>query len=256
DLLDLPPCPLISLVGAGGKTTTMYTLAREMAERGQRVITTTTTNIFFPEKGQTDAFVVAENPSTLLRAVQSIPARYRRITVVSRVRAGKAYAPTEAGKLAGLKLDQPYDLLAKTDVAAVIVEADGARGRLIKAPADYEPVIPPQSNVVLIVMSAGVINQPLSEAIAHRPERIAALLGIVQGDLLTPERIARLVTSEQGGMKGIPEQARIHLLITHATGERQEAVQRLNTLLRVAPRLAGVLCTAEPDSWRRVWTAQ
>ena len=264
DLLDLPSRPLISLVGAGGKTTTMYTLAREMAERGQRVITTTTTNIFFPDKGQTDAFVVAENPSTLLRAVQSIPARYRRITVVSRVRAGKAYAPTEAGKLAGLKLDQPYDLLAKTDVAAVIVEADGARGRLIKAPADYEPVIPPQSNVVLIVMSAGAIgqplngaiDQPLNGAIAHRPERIAALLGIAQGDLLTPERIARLLTSEQGGMKGIPEQARIHLLITHATGERQEAVQRLNTLLRVAPRLAGVLCTAEPDSWRRVWTAQ
>ncbi|HVB60718.1 MAG TPA: selenium cofactor biosynthesis protein YqeC [Ktedonobacteraceae bacterium] len=249
ELLSLPERPLISIVGAGGKTTTMYTLAREIAERGQRVITTTTTNIFFPEKGQTDAFVVAENPSTLLRTVQSIPARYRRVTVVSRVRAGKAYAPTEAGKLAGLQPDQPYDLLAKTDAAAVIVEADGARGRLIKAPADHEPVIPPQSNVVLIVMSAGAIDQPLSEAIAHRPERIAALLGIAQGDLLAPERIARLVTSEQGGMKSIPEQARIHLLITHATGERQEAVQRLNTLLRSLSSLASVLYSAEAGSW-------
>lgn len=241
DLLSLPERPLVSIVGAGGKTTTMYTLAREMAERGQRVITTTTTNIYFPEKGQTDAFVVAEQPSTLLHTVQSISARYRRVTAVSRV--------AEAGKLAGLQPDQPYDLLTKTDAAAVIVEADGARGRLIKAPADHEPVIPSQSNIVLIMMSAAAINSPLSETIAHRLERIAALLGIAQGDILTPERITQLVASEQGGMKGIPDQARVYLLITGATDDRMEAVQQLPTLLRAAPRLTGVLFSAEIGSW-------
>lgn len=243
DLLDLPPRPLISIVGAGGKTTTMYTLAREMAERSQRVITTTTTNIYYPEKGQTDAFVMAAQSSTLLHTVQSIPTRYRRITVVSHV--------TEAGKLAGLRPEQPYDLLAKTDAATVIVEADGARGRLIKAPAAHEPVIPSRSNIVLIVMSAAAINQPLSENIAHRPERIAALLDLMQGDLLTPERIARLVTSEQGGMKNIPAQAHVSLLITDVTDERQEVVQQLSNLLRPAPLLTGVLCSAEIGVWRR-----
>lgn len=243
DLLDLPPHPLISIVGAGGKTTTMYTLAREMAERGQRVITTTTTNIFYPEKDQTDAFVMAAQPSTLLHIVQTIPARYRRITAVSHV--------TEAGKLAGLQPDQPYDLLTKTDAAAVIIEADGARGRLIKAPAAHEPVISLQSNVVLIMMSAATINQPLSEAIAHRPERIAALLGITQGDMLTPERVERLVTSEQGGMKNIPAQAQVYLLITGATDDRQAVVQQLSASLRSAPRLAGVLCSVEIGVWRR-----
>lgn len=243
DLLDLPPRPLISLVGAGGKTTTMYTLAREIAERSQRVITTTTTNIYYPEKGQTDAFVMAEHPLTLLHIVQSIPARYRRITAVSRV--------TEVGKLAGLRPDQPYQLLAKTDAATVIVEADGARGRLIKAPAAHEPVIPPRSNIVLIVMSAAAINQPLGEAIVHRPERIAALLGITQGDLLTPERVGRLVTSEQGGMKNIPALAQVYLLITGVTDERQEMVKQLSNLLRSAPRLAGVLCSVEAGVWRR-----
>jgi probable selenium-dependent hydroxylase accessory protein YqeC len=243
DLLSLPERPLIAIVGAGGKTTTMYTLAREMAERGQRVITTTTTNIYFPEKGQTDAFILAEHPSTLLHTVQSIPARYRRITAVSRV--------TEAGKLAGLQPDQPYELLTKTDAVVVIVEADGARGRLIKAPATHEPVIPPQSNVVLMMMSAAAINSPLSENIAHRPEHMAALLGISQGDLLTPESIARLVASEQGGMKYIPAQARVYLLITGATDDRLEAVHQLSNLLRSVPRLAGVLCSAEIGVWRR-----
>jgi probable selenium-dependent hydroxylase accessory protein YqeC len=243
DLLDLPSRTLISIVGAGGKTTTMYTLAREMAEQGQRVITTTTTNIYFPEKGQADAFVMAEQPLMLLHTVQSVPARYRRITAVSHV--------TEAGKLAGLQPDQPYDLLTKTNADAIIVEADGARGRLIKAPADHEPVIPPQSSVVVIMMSAAAINQPLSDTVAHRPERIAALLGIAQGDMLTLERIVRLVVSEQGGMKNIPAQARVYLLITGAAGDRQEVVQQLSTLLRSAPRLAGVLYSAEAGMWQR-----
>ncbi len=241
DLLDLPEYPLISIVGAGGKTTTMYTLAREMVQRGQRVITTTTTNIYFPKRGENDALVIAEKSSTLVRTVQSIPSRHQRITVAARV--------TEAGKLAGLSPDQPYALLMKTDAAAVIVEADGARGRLIKAPADHEPAIPPQSNVILIVMSAEAINQPLSAAIAHRPERIATLLDINPGDLLTPERIERLITSDQGGMKGIPEQATVHVLITHVSNDKLEDVQRLVAMLRTASRLTGVLCSAEPEVW-------
>ncbi len=47
-LIRLPAKPLISIVGAGGKTTTMYTLAAELAAQGKRVVTTTTTNIYIP----------------------------------------------------------------------------------------------------------------------------------------------------------------------------------------------------------------
>ncbi len=53
DLIELPTSPLIAITGAGGKTTTMYTLADELAQRGKRVITTTTTQIFYPEPDET-----------------------------------------------------------------------------------------------------------------------------------------------------------------------------------------------------------
>jgi len=59
DLIDIPPGSLISLVGAGGKTTTMYTLASELAGKGMRVVTTTTTNIYFPGQGETDTLIVS-----------------------------------------------------------------------------------------------------------------------------------------------------------------------------------------------------
>ena len=37
---------VVALVGGGGKTTAMFRLAREIAERGEQALTTTTTHIF------------------------------------------------------------------------------------------------------------------------------------------------------------------------------------------------------------------
>src|SRR6266568_5876433 len=194
DLIELPTSPLIAIVGAGGKTTTMYTLANELAQRGKRVITTTTTNIFFPRPSETDTLIVAAETATLLKMINAAWKQHHRVTVAATV--------IGAGKLAGLQPDQPYELLLKSGADAVIVEADGARHKMIKAPAEHEPVVPPETNVALLMMSAEAINQPLSAELAHRSERVAAVVGISQGEMLTPDRVARLMTSEQGGMKG------------------------------------------------------
>src|SRR6516164_7049048 len=170
DLIDLPANPLIAIIGAGGKTTTMYTLANELAQQGKRVITTTTTQIFYPEPGETDTLIVASKTDALLKKIDGALQQYHRVTVA------RAVLRTE--KLAGLQPEQPYELLVKSGADVVIVEADGARHRMIKAPAEHEPVIPLQTNVALLLMSAEAMNQPLSEMIAHRPEMVAKVTGI------------------------------------------------------------------------------
>lgn len=240
-LINLPSHPLISIVGAGGKTATMYTLASELASQGKRVIITTTTNIYLPKPGETDTLIVSPETPTLLKMVNAAWQQHHRVTVAGRV--------IGAGKLAGLHFDQPYQLLTKSGADVVIVEADGARHSMIKAPAAHEPAVPPETNVALLTMSAGAINQPLSEEIAHRPDRVAAVLGMNQGDILTPAHIASLMTSEQGAMKNIPEQAGIYLLITHASLEKRDVVQELVSLVQRSPRLSGICCSAEPGEW-------
>ncbi len=170
DLITLPPRPLISTVGAGGKTTTMYTLATELAGRGNRVVTTTTTNIYIPRQSETDALIVAAETPNMLKMVNDTWKKYHRVTV--------AGTTIGAGKLSGLQPTQIHELFTKGGADIVIVEADGARHHMIKAPAEHEPVVPPQTNIALLVMSAEAINQPLNADIAHRPERIAAVLGI------------------------------------------------------------------------------
>ena len=96
DLIDLPAKPLISIIGAGGKTTTMYTLAGELSQRGKRVITTTTTQIFLPKPGETDTLIVAAAMPSLLKLVSAALKQHHRVTV--------AAAPSGSTKLAGLGL--------------------------------------------------------------------------------------------------------------------------------------------------------
>ena len=52
EALGLPERGLLSLVGAGGKTTVMFRLAAELNARGLRVACATTTKIFPPTPGQ------------------------------------------------------------------------------------------------------------------------------------------------------------------------------------------------------------
>ncbi len=241
DLIDLPTHPLIAIIGASGKTTTMYTLAGELAQRGKRVITTTTTQIFYPEPGETDTLIVDADTPMLLQKIRAAWQHQHRITVAGTL--------LRTDKLAGLQPEQPYELLMKSGADVVIVEADGARHRMIKAPAAHEPVIPLQTNVALLVMSAEAINQLLSDRIAHRPERVAMVTGVNLGDMLSPAVIARLITSEQGALKHISETTTAYLLITHDSLPQKAAIRELVNLMRSSPRIVGVLSSERPGEW-------
>src|SRR5260370_5793452 len=116
DLLDLPEQPLISIVGAGGKTTTMYTLAHELAQQGRRVVTTTTTQIFMPTQDETEKLIVEAETSTLLKMVKTAWKEYRHVTI--------ATAMNDRGKHMRLHLDIPSRLFQEGDADAVIMEAD------------------------------------------------------------------------------------------------------------------------------------
>ena len=244
DLIDFPGQPLISLVGAGGKTTTMYTLAHELASKGKRVVTTTTTQIFMPSPDETEQVIIEAEPSALLDKTKASLRQYRHITI--------AGSRNERGKLLSVPPDVPALLLRQGIADVVLIEADGARHRMIKAPAEYEPVILPETNVALLLLSAEALNQPLGEEIAHRPERIAGMTGIQMGDTLTSELIARVMTSERGALKGVPEGARAYLLITHVTVKRQEGVWELARLVERSGRITGVLYSGDVGTWFHV----
>ena len=124
--LGLKAKELISLVGAGGKTTLMFRLAKDLVAEGKKVVTTTTTKILEPSSGETAFLFVNPDEEKLKQSVFSHLDKYRHITIASE-RLG-------LGKLKGVSSDLVNDLWSSHEIDYLIIEADGASGRPIKAP--------------------------------------------------------------------------------------------------------------------------
>jgi molybdenum cofactor cytidylyltransferase len=51
------------------------------------------------------------------------------------------------------------------------------------------------------------LGEPITDVIAHRPERICALLDLTPATPLSPRHIAALLAHPSGGRKGVPASA-------------------------------------------------
>ncbi|MFQ6057848.1 MAG: molybdenum cofactor cytidylyltransferase [Anaerolineae bacterium] len=203
---------VITLVGAGGKTTAMYRLAQELAGAGWRVVTTTTTLIRPPTPAQSEHVILNPDPAALLRQLQGALEKHHCVTVAT------GRIADEKGKLRGLPPDLVARVAALPGVDAVIVEGDGARGRSLKVPAPHEPVVPRATTILVPLAAADALGQPLSQETVHRPERVAALARIAPGDEITPQVVAAVLAHPQGGLKGAPPGARVVPLLNKVEG--------------------------------------
>ena len=120
--LDMARHRMVALVGAGGKTSTLYALARQAADSGRTVVVTTTTHIL-----RHPGLPLVEEPTP--ERLRAALAQHGVVTVGTVFR---------GDKLSGA--GTPEELRRAADV--VLVEADGAKRLPLKAPAEYEPAIP------------------------------------------------------------------------------------------------------------------
>jgi probable selenium-dependent hydroxylase accessory protein YqeC len=97
--------------------------------------------------------------------------------------------------------------LRETDV--VIVEADGAAGRPVKAPRENEPVIPTATSLVVAILGTDGMGKELSDENVFQPERVSKITGIPVGERLTDEAMAILMTHSEGIFKGAPSSSRV-----------------------------------------------
>jgi len=230
------PRRIVAFVGAGGKTSAMFAAAESGAPAS--VIVTTTTMIRDPrlEEGRRFGSVLLD--SRLGRSggvAEDFPLRRRYAGSVPTVVASEAL-PAE-GKLRGIHPARAAELAAACDL--LLVEADGARGRSIKAPSPTEPVVPPVTDLVVGLVGLDCLGAPLDERIAHRPELLGPLVGCASGEPIRPRHIVALVCSPDGLFKGCPDGARRLLLLNKIDIAHRAAVEELLGLLAEKPIPAG-----------------
>jgi molybdenum cofactor cytidylyltransferase len=216
---------LVSIVGAGGKSTILFALGRDLTAAGARVILTTTTRVGADQPSEPicwSADVAGVAAALEAAFLDGLPVF---------VAAGRA-----PGKIVGPSPEAIDRLFAETPARFVVVEADGAHRLAIKAPADHEPVVPGASTTVIVVASLAAIGHPIAD-VAHRPERVAGLIGAQPGDLLALEGAAGVLLHPDGGLKGIPVQARVVMVLTRAGSAPAGLAADLAALLAAHPRV-------------------
>jgi probable selenium-dependent hydroxylase accessory protein YqeC len=192
--LDLRAREVISLVGAGGKTTLMFRLAKELLLAGKKVVTATTTKIMEPSSEETPCLFVQSDEEKLKQlALQHID-QFRHITL--------ARERIESMKLKGISPDLVSLLWNSPEIDMMIIEADGAAGRPVKAPREWEPVIPSHTTLVIGLLGVDGVGKELNEENLFQAERISQLTGIPMGEKMTCEGMAILMVHPQGIFKG------------------------------------------------------
>lgn len=170
----------ISVIGSGGKTT----LLRRLSERMDGTVILTTSTRVYPFPGL-PLVAVGDDGARALREIRAALERSRVICV------GR---PLASGKLAGPEPAVRFDeLLGVAD--AVLVEADGAAGKPLKAHRPWEPVIPACSDMAVCVVGASGLGRTAAEA-CHCPELFCALAGTSPDAPVDEAAVARALNRE------------------------------------------------------------
>lgn len=191
---------IIAFVGGGGKSTTMYRLAVELAEKQKKVLVTTTTMIFHPKiKNRPYNTFYTGSVHSLLQ--NNLPGNGS-ITVAG------ADIISEGKKIKGFTPEEIKQIKITGNFDIILVEADGARGKPIKAPAKYEPVIPFDTDIVAGVIGMDCIGTVINNQNVHRPEIFTKITGSSIGDILKTHIVNELIKSTSGIFKGTSPKSR------------------------------------------------
>lgn len=248
DALRVSPGQAVAFVGAGGKSSALSCLARELS-RQVPVVMTCTTHLGLEQSSLAEVHFAVSGRDQVWPLEQGL-ARKASVLVTGPL-------DLRERKWTGLRGELLDEVRRAASAAGgvILIEADGARRRSLKAPAAHEPVIPPFATSVVPVVGLDAVGVRLDHRNVHRPERVAALLGVRPGVRLKSEHIARLLAHPEGGLKDVPAGAEVRPLMTRADDE-----ERLRTgedvaevALRMGPFRALVIANlTQEDSVRRV----
>ncbi|HEY47446.1 MAG TPA: putative selenium-dependent hydroxylase accessory protein YqeC [Anaerolineae bacterium] len=242
DALRIPSKSVVAFTGAGGKSTAIGRIARELSDEG-RVILTSTTKLHHRQSSLARSHIIARTPDDLGTLPSMLEESPSVLVTGDTAKGEPKWVGVDASTLEALHA------INQKIAGTLLIEADGARGRSIKAPADHEPVVPHFADLVVPVVGLDAIGAPLNDEWVHRPERAAILLGMAEGEVILPEHVFALLNHPSGGLKGIPDEAEVRVLLNKAeTRESQEHGRAIANLLLTAPRMrATVIASVSQD---------
>lgn len=212
--LRLSEYPRLAFVGAGGKTTAMFQVARQL---DTPLMICSTTHLALAQTRLADQHLTLRS---LEDANQLAQIALNGVILLTGPVVGERTAGVSFEIVSWLRQFCGYHSLP------LLIEADGARQLPLKAPADYEPALPPEADTVVVVAGLTGVGQMLTSEHVHRPEFFAALSGLSIGAEITPQALRRVLLHPAGGLKNIAPAARRVVLLNQADTPTGQAIAR------------------------------
>ena len=211
--------PSIAFVGAGGKTTAMFQLAKELP---QPVIVTATSHLGLWQTGLADTHIITETPVPL----EELEHGLKGVILVTGEIEGERTKPIHDSLLNWIHQFCSYHAIP------LLIESDGSREKPLKAWAEHEPPIPSFVELVVQVVGLTGLGKPLIDEYVHRAEIFSKLSGLNMGETITENFLIRALASQVGGLKKIPATVRRIVLLNQAdTPELQSLARGLSQSL-------------------------
>lgn len=221
--INLDKKEVVCFVGAGGKTTTMFKLARELKALKKNVLVTTTTAIYYPLDNFIDKVVIYEDISQIL----DTPKVEGSVIVIGE-------GISKDNKLQGLDRKIVDEIHNRNIFDYILVEGDGSRRKPIKAPASYEPVIPESTTITIGIIGLDSMNKLIDEKNVHRPDIFCEITNSQRNQVINEEKVAKLIVSDLGLFNGTPNNSKKYLLFNKA--ESDEYKRFANRIIKLIMR--------------------
>lgn len=186
EILDIQKNNIISIVGAGGKTTLMFKLANELKDEG-KVLVTTTTKIYKPNKNEIDYLSIGKEDYKFIKNNKKYGVYVY----------GKDV--NKEDKLIGIEPNLVNDL--KSDFNYILIEADGSKKKDLKAWNESEPVICNLNDKYIGVLSLNTINLEINNDNIHRIEEFLSLTNSNIGEKISLDILIEVIFNKKGLFK-------------------------------------------------------
>lgn len=183
EILELKDKDILSIVGSGGKTTTMYSLGNKL-KKNNKVLLTTSTKIGRPKSGQGDRIFGSVNEYL------SSNIKEKSTVVIGNTIQGK-------GKFSAIS-NEDFTRI-KDDFNISIIEADGCKNLPLKGWREKEPVIFNESNKTLGIFSIKVLNKEPTYERVFAIEELEKITG--KFDLINEKIFEKIILSKLGIFK-------------------------------------------------------
>ncbi|NMA86200.1 MAG: putative selenium-dependent hydroxylase accessory protein YqeC [Tissierellia bacterium] len=182
--LNLNNREVISFVGGGGKTTTIFKLGEEFKKLDKKVLITTTTKIYEPKENYDYYF--------LGNITEDFRPTNGSITIIGE--------KIEGEKLIGLSLEKLDKLIEAEIFDYILIEADGAKKLPIKAMGEDEPIVSKYSTKTIGIIGIDALDKEIAN-IVHRPELFTKIVEKKLNEKVKEEDIVRLILYSEGLFK-------------------------------------------------------